>query len=116
MADPQPLIPLLPTSDWVWAQLEKGTRTVMGIYTDGSWFLSWDGFEILEEVRLQTLLNNHSGLTGTGWTDELRDMIGQLMIVASELDTEVFIPEVTRLAMAEEGRLNTLELSEGMVW
>lgn len=116
MADPQPLIPLSPESDWKWAQVQKGTRTVMGIYSDGSWWLSWDGFKPTEEQRLQSLLDNHPGLTGTGWTDELRDMIGQLMIMASELGGEMFIPEVTRDAMAEEDRENPLELADGQAW
>ena len=116
MADPQPLIPLLPTSDRVWAQVEKGTRTVMGTHTGESWWLSWAGFSFDEQDRLELILDNHSGLTGTGWTNELRDMIAQLMIIASELDSEVFIPEVTRQAMAEEDRLNPLELSDGMAW
>ena len=116
MADPQPLIPLLPTSDWKWAQVEKGTRTVMGIYADGSWWLSWSGFSLAEQDRLEKKLDNHYGLTGTGWTNELRDMIAQLEIVAAELKASVFIPEVTQKAIVEEDRLNPLELAEGMTW
>ena len=98
------------------AYVRSKGRTVTGSKvgdTIGLWF---DGFTRDDEERLQALVDNSSGLTGTGWCGELRDMIAQLGLVAGELGSEVEIPEETQLAIEEEDRLNPLEWVPGMAW
>lgn len=99
------------------ASVSKGKLRVEGWHnTEDGFLLFWDGFDPGDQDRLELMIAKDSGLTGTGWYGELRDMIAQLSMIAGDLGVEVEIPPETQRAMDEEDRVNPLTLPEGGTW
>jgi hypothetical protein len=112
-----PLAELYAQGDYVLASVRKGKRLVEGWHNREDYFdLHWEGFKPEEQDRLETMILMDTGLTGTGWTSELRDMIAQLSMIAAQLGVEVEIPPATQLAIDCEDLENPLSLPDGAMW
>lgn len=101
------------------ARVQSKGREVVGYQLRGdptTIGLSFDGFSKAEQDRLESMVLNHIGLTGTGWYGELRDMIAQLSIIARELEAEVEISEDTQQEIEREERDNPISQTEGLAW
>jgi hypothetical protein len=112
-----PRAEFLAAMGYVHASVKKGKRLVEGWHNGKTFFdLYWEGFKPEEQDRLEMMILDATGLTGTGWTPELRDMIAQLTMIAYELGAEVEIPPETQRAIERENLENPLELPLGATW
>lgn len=112
-----PLATLYADSEYLRAWVKKNKRLVEGWHNREDFFdLHWEGFKPEEQERLEMMILNASGLTGTGWTPELRDMIAQLTMIAYELGAQVEIPPETQKAIERENLESPLELPVGQTW
>lgn len=99
------------------AYLKDGKRTITG-YCDGEGvlFFEYAGFTPEERADLETLWNEHEGLTGTGFYGEFRELEFIMGLFEKALGQSAEIPDSLRERIDQENILNPLERPIGDVW